>query len=89
MRRHVESILPLTPVQEGMLFHALAAPNSGVYIGQLSCRLEGPLDVEAFRGAWQRLIERHAALRTAFVVEDGEQPVQVVLRQRRAAARGR
>ena len=80
MGRNIEAIHPLSPVQEGMLFHSLASEERGVYVGQLSCTLEGPLDQDAFRGAWQRLVARHAVLRTAFVWRDVERPVQVVAR---------
>src|SRR5688572_6438112 len=76
----VESIYPLSPMQQGMLFHSLSAPDSGVYFEQLSCELRGSLDLEAFRVAWQRVMDRHAILRTAFDWESLDEPVQVVLR---------
>ena len=51
--RGVEDVYPLTPMQEGMLFHTLYAPGSGVYVEQSSFMLDGPLDVEALERAWQ------------------------------------
>jgi amino acid adenylation domain-containing protein len=69
---------PLAPLQEGMLFHSLYAPGEDLYFQQLTARLEGPLDAPAFAAAWQQVIERHAALRTAFVWQGVERPVQVV-----------
>lgn len=57
---------PLSPMQQAMVFHSAAAPESDVYIEQLACSLHGPLDRQAFRTAWERLIARHAPLRTAF-----------------------
>ena len=65
--RNLEDVYPLSPLQEGMLFHSLYAPDSGVYVEQLSCALDGPLDQAAFARAWERVVERHAVLRTAFV----------------------
>ncbi|MCI0574159.1 MAG: amino acid adenylation domain-containing protein, partial [Myxococcaceae bacterium] len=62
--RDVEDVHPLSPTQQGLLFHGLFAPRAGVYFEQLSCRLEGDLESGAFRGAWQVLAERHALLRT-------------------------
>lgn len=79
--KNVQDFYPLTPMQQGMLFHTLSAPESGVYVEQLSCRLNGELDVAAFERAWQRTVERHTVLRTAFVTAGLKEPVQVVHRQ--------
>ncbi len=76
--KNIEDIYPLTPVQAGMLFHTLQGSNPEVYLEQISCRLCGPLDVEKFRAAWQMVLDRHPALRTAFVWEGMEEPLQVV-----------
>ncbi len=75
---NVEDIYPLTPVQTGMLFHTASAPHSGVYIVQIRCLLSGDLDVEIFKTAWQAVLQRHAALRTAFLWDGLEEPLQVV-----------
>ena len=60
----LESIYALAPAQQGMLFHSLYAPHSGVYVVQYRCEIRGrkdlPLDVQAFERAWQRVVERHA-----------------------------
>jgi amino acid adenylation domain-containing protein len=77
----IENIYPLSPVQQGMLFHTLLAPGSGVYLQQRSCTLHGPLDVTQFRKAWERVVQRHAVLRTAFSWEHRVEPFQVVYRQ--------
>ncbi|HYG64198.1 MAG TPA: amino acid adenylation domain-containing protein [Thermoanaerobaculia bacterium] len=77
----VESIYELSPAQQGMLFQSIYAPGSGVYVLQLSLRLSGKLDLPLFERAWQRVVERHPILRTAFYWEDLEKPVQVVYRQ--------
>ncbi len=78
--RSIEDIYPLAPLQEGMLFQGLLDPESGFFLEQLTCTLAGPLDAAAFRRAWQRTVERHAALRTAFAWERLERPLQVVRR---------
>jgi len=77
----IEAIYPLSPMQEGMLFHTLYAPASGVYFEQLTCTLVGALDLALFEQAWQQIIDRHAILRTLFVWENRDKPLQVV-RQR-------
>ncbi|MCH9648390.1 MAG: amino acid adenylation domain-containing protein [Deltaproteobacteria bacterium] len=72
---------PLTPVQEGMLFHTLLHPGGGVYHEQMVCELRGALDVEAFETAWQQVIGRHEVLRTAFFWDGEETPFQRVAAQ--------
>jgi non-ribosomal peptide synthase protein (TIGR01720 family) len=76
----VEDIYPLSPMQQGMLFHSLYEPHSDVYCTQLFCRIEGEIDRAAFRAAWQAVIEHHPALRTSFEWEALEEPLQVVRR---------
>ena len=80
-QKNIEDIYPLSPMQQGMLFHSLYAPTSGMYVEQLSLELHGNLDVAAFKLAWQEVLNRHSVLRTAFVWENLEKPLQVVGRQ--------
>jgi NRPS condensation-like uncharacterized protein len=75
---NVEGIYALSPLQHGILFHTLYAPGSGEYFEQFCCPLEGRLDADAFERAWQQVVDRHPALRTAFVWEKLGKPVQVV-----------
>ncbi|MCP4657017.1 MAG: non-ribosomal peptide synthetase, partial [bacterium] len=76
-----ETIYALSPVQQGMLFHSLYAPDSGVYVEQLSVRLRGELDVAIFTQAWQQVVDRHAIFRTSFHWQGLEKPIQVVHRK--------
>ena len=47
----LEDVLPLSPLQEGLLFHALYdAQAPDVYTVQLVLALEGPLDAAALAG---------------------------------------
>ena len=62
----IDDIYPVTPLQHGMLVHALARPGSGAFVTQIELVIEGELQAEAFRQAWLRLQARHAVLRTAF-----------------------
>ncbi|MEH2027051.1 non-ribosomal peptide synthase/polyketide synthase [Nostoc sp.] len=80
-RQNIEDIYPLSPMQEGMLFESLYAPDSGVYFEQITCILTGNLDVKTFEQAWQQVVARHTIFRTAFLWESLSQPVQVVYRQ--------
>ncbi len=74
----VESVYPLSPTQEGMLYHSLHSPGSGVYIGQHLIRLSH-IDPGSLRQAWQMIIDRHMALRSLFVWHGLSRSVQVVL----------
>ncbi|HMF55053.1 MAG TPA: amino acid adenylation domain-containing protein [Pyrinomonadaceae bacterium] len=76
----VADIYTLSPMQQGMLFYSLYAPEAGMYIEQLSCALDGELNVALFSQAWQQVAARHAILRTAFIWENLDEPLQVVRR---------
>ncbi|TYR63265.1 non-ribosomal peptide synthetase [Streptomyces parvus] len=76
--RSVEDVYPLAPLQQGMLFHALAEPDSGLYVEQIHWRLEGDLDVGRLLAAWQATVEDHAILRTAFRLDEDGRALQIV-----------
>ena len=76
----IEDLYPLTPMQEGMLFHTLADPEAGHYVEQFVCRLRGELDPSALQESWNRLLKRHPALRTTIHWTDSDRPYQVVHR---------
>jgi amino acid adenylation domain-containing protein/non-ribosomal peptide synthase protein (TIGR01720 family) len=73
----IEDAYPLSPMQEGLLFHCLYEQGSGSYITQATCMLTG-LDVEDFKTAWQQVIDRHPILRTAIAWKNLNEPLQVV-----------
>ncbi|MEH1847549.1 MAG: amino acid adenylation domain-containing protein, partial [Nostoc sp.] len=77
----VESIYPLSPMQQGMLFHSLYAAESGMYFEQMTLSLKGNVNVAAFKSAWQKVVERYSIFRTLFVWENRSTPLQVVLKQ--------
>ncbi|MFI2215220.1 condensation domain-containing protein, partial [Streptomyces sp. NPDC020141] len=79
----VEDVWPVSPLQEGLLFHALFdEQGTDVYVEQMVLGLEGPLDAIALRASWQALLARHASLRAGFRQLPGvDQPVQVIARE--------
>ncbi|MCW5799617.1 MAG: amino acid adenylation domain-containing protein [Nitrospira sp.] len=81
----IEDCYPLSPMQEGMLFHSLMNPGSGIYLMQQFYAWEGTLDRDAFGRAWQCVIDRHPMLRTSFMWKDLPAPLQVVHRDVKAA----
>jgi amino acid adenylation domain-containing protein len=77
----IEDVYPLAPAQEGMLFHSLEAPGSGLYVNQLRVDVEG-LDPERLARAWRAMVERHPALRTGFLWRAGMgRPLQLVFEE--------
>ncbi|WP_328491695.1 non-ribosomal peptide synthase/polyketide synthase [Streptomyces sp. NBC_00414] len=78
--RAVEDLLPLTPLQEGMLFHRLVGGPDDVYVDQAALLLDGVSDPHGFAAAWQRVTDRTPALRTSVVWQDVPVPLQVVHR---------
>ncbi len=79
--QNIEDVYPLSPMQNGMLFHSLLEPDDELYIEQVDASLTGPLDQTAFERAWQQVIDRHPVLRTAILSENIKEPVQVVHHQ--------
>lgn len=78
--KNVADFYPLSPMQQGMLFHSLYEPASGVYVEQLSCVLKGDLNQSAMDRAWKKVIDRHPALKTSFMWEGLDEPIQLVHR---------
>ncbi|WP_189135890.1 non-ribosomal peptide synthase/polyketide synthase, partial [Wenjunlia tyrosinilytica] len=76
----IEDVYPLTPLQAGMLFHGLVDAK-GAYFDQVSLRLTGVLDPQAFGEAWQRVVDRTPVLRSRAVWEGVDRPLQVVHRR--------
>ncbi len=81
----IEDLYPLSPLQEGLLFHSLYAPGSGVYVEQLMVTLAGDLDVPAVEGALSRIVLRTPVLRTSFHWRGLARPLQAVHRSAQVA----
>src|SRR5579864_1830515 len=79
--RNVEDIYPLSPLQEGILFHILLGPGSGAYVVHLKFTIDGNFNTAAFKRAWQKVFERHPVLRSSFVWEKVPKPLQIVRQQ--------
>ncbi|HEV2736376.1 MAG TPA: amino acid adenylation domain-containing protein, partial [Longimicrobiaceae bacterium] len=77
---NVESVYALSPMQADILLRAVRAPELHEYVELVTWTLRGPFDPEAFAGAWRHVAARHPVLRTSFLYEGREQPVQVVRR---------
>ena len=79
----IEDIYPLSPLQEGMLFHSLLDGDSQHYFEQKTLGINGKLDPVAMEKSMNDLIARYQVLRTVFLYEGLERPLQVVLKERK------
>ena len=82
-RERIERVLPLSPLQQGILFHAALDPDADPYVEQVNCRLRGPLARTEFKAAWEQVLTRHAAFRVSFQRTDQAQAWQLVHRRLR------
>ncbi|WP_114811402.1 non-ribosomal peptide synthetase, partial [Paraburkholderia kururiensis] len=79
---HIEDVYAATPLQSGLLYHALTAePTQHAYLNQMRVTLTGSLHSDTMRAAWQAVLERHAILRTRFAWSHGGAAMQVVHRR--------
>jgi amino acid adenylation domain-containing protein/non-ribosomal peptide synthase protein (TIGR01720 family) len=79
-QENIESIYELSPTQQGLLFHSLYSPDSGMYAGQFSLTFPD-LNAQAFERTWARIMERHTTFRSSFFWEEMDKPLQVVSRR--------
>ena len=78
----LQDVFPLSPLQEGLLFHALYdTEGPDVYTVQAVLDLEGALDPALLRRAAQALLDRHANLRAAFRRTKKGAPVAAIPRR--------
>ena len=68
---NIETLHPVSPVQEAMLRRAHDEHRSGVDSEQLNCALEGLSDIPAFERAWHEIAERYGVLRSFFAGKRG------------------
>ncbi|WP_124543958.1 non-ribosomal peptide synthetase, partial [Piscinibacter terrae] len=76
----VQDIYPLSPMQEGILFHHLVASGSDPYVLQTTYAVESRPQLDRLLGALQGVIDRHDVLRSSVHWQGLPQPVQVVRR---------
>ena len=75
---NVDDIYPLSPMQQLMLMHSLRLPGASTLTNQFRFEINGDFNADSYAAAWQHGIDHHPALRTAFVWQDIDHPVQVV-----------
>jgi tyrocidine synthetase III len=81
VKKDIENVLALSPMQEGMLFRYLKEPERAYYFEQLSLDLSGPIDTHVFEHAWHEVISLNEILRTIFRWEKVDNPLQITLKE--------
>lgn len=76
----IQDIYPLTPFQEGILYHHLLTPSSDPYLLWTVMRFDSRAALDAYCQGFQAAIARHDILRTGLYWEGISQPVQIVYR---------
>ncbi|MFI2353055.1 condensation domain-containing protein, partial [Streptomyces sp. NPDC019443] len=76
----IDEIYPLTALQQGMVFHSQLSSDAGMYWVQNGLLLEGELDLDALKRAWELVFARHEVLRSAVVWDGVPEPLAVVSR---------
>lgn len=79
----LESIYPLTPMQQGMLFHKMENPDSSNYFLQNAFALNKKLNNIALEKSLLQLANKHTVLRTSVMYKEVSVPRQVVSKQRK------
>ena len=74
----VQDLYRLSPMQEGLLYHAVADNDPTLYLVLMACTFHAPFDPAAFKQSWSLLLARYPIFRTAFRWKDLEDPVQIV-----------
>ncbi|KUM82354.1 non-ribosomal peptide synthetase, partial [Streptomyces pseudovenezuelae] len=76
----IDDVYPLTALQQGMLFHSQLSDDPGMYWVQNGLVLDGDLDLDALKRAWELVISRHEVLRSTVVWDGVPEPLAVVSR---------
>ncbi|MGB0521649.1 MAG: amino acid adenylation domain-containing protein [Flammeovirgaceae bacterium] len=74
-------VYPLSPLQEGMLFHNLYEEQGVSYIEQFSCKLTHEVNITYLLQAWEAILQKHTILRSRFLANQFAKPVQCVHQQ--------
>ncbi len=81
---NIKDIYPLSPMQEGMLFHSILDAKSEAYFEQTVITFNEVLDIHLVQQSLQQLMNRYDIFRTIFMYKETERPLQIVLEEREA-----
>lgn len=86
-RYRIEDVFPLTPVQEGILFHHLFSRGQNVYFEQVCYVYNKSINVNVLFESLDILSQRHQMLRSVYTYEELERPLQLILTDQRIGRR--
>ncbi len=82
LKKNIQDIIALTPMQEGLLFHYLKdEEDNNDYLNQLELTLKGDINIDLFKAAWQHVVNANEMLRAVFLWEGVKIPVQVIKKE--------
>lgn len=84
---NIKDLYRLSPMQEGMLYHAMKDNENSAYFEQAVLSIEGELNIFQLEESFNKLIERYDIFRTVFVYEQLARPIQIVLKEQQAGMR--
>ncbi|KAF9346981.1 hypothetical protein BGX26_001500, partial [Mortierella sp. AD094] len=77
---NIQDIYPLSPLQDGILFHHQMAKTGDPYLLYMATSFPDRVSLDIYLSAIQQIVDRHDVLRTSFVWENLSTPAQVVWR---------
>ncbi|MPQ34067.1 hypothetical protein E4V42_21995 [Clostridium estertheticum] len=77
---NLEDVYDLSPCQLDDLKKYIDSPTEGWFHENLVFEFHGKIDVEIFRECWEKILKCHSILRTGFLFNNLEKPVQAVFK---------
>jgi len=75
----ISDLLPLSPAQQGMLFHIVEGHQTHArYVAVISLRIKGVLVADRLKQAIEQTVNAHDTLRASFIYENVKTPVQAI-----------
>lgn len=78
----IDKTLPLTPLQEGLLFHAIHSKGSSAYFEQVHLVLKGDVNPVFIQRSFQQLVADNETLRSSFRYDGLTSPAQIIFREK-------
>ncbi len=76
--QNIEDIYPLSPPQQDIFCYQINRPKNRSYFIQCTFTIEGELNRSAWKQAWEKVLAIHSILRTSFLWQDLDEPLQIV-----------